>query len=82
MNNHKSLEKRNEAAEILKDMFPDCPIYLDGLTNDAERLYAAFPDKMVIIHDDLIEYIGGQGPMGFKIPEMVDRLELLLQEHS
>lgn len=82
LNNHKSLENRNEAAQILKDMFPDCPIYLDGFENEAEKLYSAFPDKMVIIYDDHIQYIGGQGPFGFKITELVDHLEKLLDELS
>jgi hypothetical protein len=55
---HRSLEERMSAAEVLSDTNPACPIWVDGLDDEACRLYGASPERLYIILDDVIVYAG------------------------
>ena len=42
------------------------PMYLDGMEDEAEKLYAGWPERLYVIGvDQKIAYAGAMGPMGF-----------------
>lgn len=48
------------------------PTLIDTDDNQANRAYAAWPDRLYVVgRDGRIAYAGGQGPRGFK-PEEVE----------
>ncbi|CAH1794763.1 unnamed protein product [Owenia fusiformis] len=72
---HASLEERLDAARHLKERIP-CPIYVDSMENEAMWSYAALPDRLVIVNNHIVEFIGKAGPFGFNtaaVCEWIDR---------
>lgn len=67
---HKTVEERNSAAKLLRDFLP-CPILIDSMRDEANILYGGIPDRIVVILDGHIEFIGAKGPRGFKIDDMI-----------
>lgn len=67
---HKTIEERNSAAKRLRE-FLSCPILIDDMSNEANTMYGGFPDRLTVILDGHVEYIGGKGPRGFKVDEMI-----------
>ena len=41
------------------------------MDDEANIFYGGVPDRMVVVLDGHVEYIGGKGPFGFKIDEMI-----------
>ena len=62
----------------MRDLEPHCPIWVDKMDDEANRLYGAQPDRLYIILDDVIVYEGKRGPYGYKIEEVYD---WLIQHH-
>lgn len=44
--------------------------------------FGAIPERLVILLDDKIEYIGGTGPFNYSIPDMTKHLEKVLKRHN
>nr|XP_053638854.1 type I iodothyronine deiodinase-like [Cherax quadricarinatus] len=66
--NHKTLEERVAAAQMMLTMEPlDCPVLVDMLTDEANTAYAALPERLYIIQDSVIVYKGKEGPLGYKL---------------
>ena len=74
----KTLEERLEAAKLLLDMKPTCPILVDYMTDEANLIYEALPDRLYILHNGLVKYKGLQGPYGYNLGD----IEKYLQENS
>lgn len=54
------------------------PLLLDGMENEADRAYQAWPERLYVIGTDgTILYRGGKGPYGFR----PDELEVFLSEY-
>ena len=75
----KTLEDRRVNAKILADMinYP-VEIFLDQIDNRANLEFAAIPERLVIVKDNKVEFIGGEGPFNYSIGEMVGHLKKLL----
>ncbi len=55
------------------------PVVVDDMKNSAAKAFAAHPDRLFILTTDgKIAYRGARGPRGFKVDEMAERLEKLL----
>lgn len=73
---HKSLEDRLAAAEMLKKSSRcSVPIMVDAFENEASKAYGAWPERLFIIQDGKIVYEGGTGPYNYKITEVQSWLE-------
>ena len=52
------------------------PIRIDGMENDADRAYNAWPERLYVVSEEgRIVYQGGKGPYGFKPEELEAFLE-------
>ena len=48
------------------------PVLLDGIDNAVASAYGGWPDRLYLIgRDGRIAFQGGQGPFGFKPPDLV-----------
>ncbi len=73
-------ERREVAAQFLKDMELEIPAVLDSIDDTASKGYAALPDRMYLVSKDgKIAYAGGRGPRGFKPDELQFAIELELR---
>ncbi|XP_019642502.1 PREDICTED: type I iodothyronine deiodinase-like [Branchiostoma belcheri] len=72
---HRSLEERLAAAEMLALHDLPCPILVDTMDNAAARAYAAIPDRLYIVLDGVCVYRGGPGPDGYHPEEVRDWLQ-------
>ena len=53
-------------------------IYIDQIDNQANLEFAAIPERLAIVKDNKVEFIGGEGPFNYSISSMVDALKKLL----
>lgn len=72
---HRTLDERFKAARILLDFDPRCPILVDKMTGDANRLYGALPERLFIILNDIVVFESKIGPWGYKTEEVYDWLK-------
>ena len=77
----KTLEEREKVAREFAAQFKfSLPIYVDTLTDEVERHYAAWPDRIYVLDaDGKIGYKGGPGPRGFSVADATRALEELLK---
>jgi len=47
-------------------------IFVDGMNNEISSLFAAFPERLVLLRDNTVEFIGGPGPESYSIQELRD----------
>jgi len=75
---HEQFEQRIEAAQSLKHKFKPlnitCPLLVDFMDDKANKAYGALPERLYILLNGKIVYMGGQGPMDYKIDEVEDWL--------
>ncbi|XP_062621193.1 type I iodothyronine deiodinase-like [Saccostrea cucullata] len=71
LSSHTTQEERLEAARLLLEEGCPCPLLIDSMDNSGAIKYAATPERLFIIYDDVIQYAGqGAGPENYK-PESV-----------
>lgn len=62
----KSLEDRIAMAEFfVKTKRPPTKVLVDSMSNDALKLYNAWPIRLYVIHRGRVVYTGEQGPFGY-----------------
>ena len=67
----KTTEARVAIAKDFQQRFHYAiPLLVDPITNDANALYAGWPERLYVIEDGVIVYKGGQGPFEFKPEEL------------
>ena len=75
---HEQFEQRIEASQSLKNKFKPlnitCPLLVDFMDDKANKAYGALPERLYILLNGKIVYMGGQGPMDYKIDEVEDWL--------
>ncbi|CAH1267021.1 DIO1 [Branchiostoma lanceolatum] len=72
---HRSLEERLAAAEMLALHDLPCTVLVDTMDNAAVRAYAAMPDRFYIVLDGVCVYKGAPGPGGYQPEEVRDWLQ-------
>lgn len=72
-----TLCERLAAAKLyMKDQPSGMPLVLDAMSNDAERGFAAHPERLyVLLPDGTVGYKGDTGPFGYKPGELRAWLE-------
>ena len=74
---HHCLEERFAAAEKLQDICkPNCPILVDSMSNEAMYNYKAYPERLKIINDGELGYVGGIGPLWYNLDEVREWLNV------
>lgn len=69
---HRTLDERMSSATVLKDEGILGELVVESMENAAVDLYAALPERLVIILDGIVVYKGGLGPMNYR-PEDVGK---------
>ena len=68
---HKTLHERCEAAKILKKNSKCAvPVVVDTMENEANSAYGAWPERLFIIQEGELVYVGGTGPYNYRLPEV------------
>ena len=66
---HSCLEERLEAANRLMTLDPHCDVVVDTMADEANKAYAALPDRMYIILDGIVVFEGKRGPEGYAVKD-------------
>eukprot|EP00112_Aurelia_sp_Birch-Aquarium-sp1_P019334 Seg476.10 transcript_id=Seg476.10/GoldUCD/mRNA.D3Y31 product="Thyroxine 5-deiodinase" protein_id=Seg476.10/GoldUCD/D3Y31 len=62
-------------ASVLQDEIPDTQVYLDRMDNAASLAYGAWPERLYVLLDGVVEYEGGKGPFLYNLDELDQWLE-------
>jgi len=96
---HKTIEERFHAAQLLKKEFEninnqlhdnqdeqdkseDQIIIVDDINNIISQLFGAIPERMAIIYQNKLFYLGGKGPFDYSIEKCENALKDLLSSVS
>uniref|UniRef100_A0A8C3X5B1 Iodothyronine deiodinase n=1 Tax=Catagonus wagneri TaxID=51154 RepID=A0A8C3X5B1_9CETA len=75
--NHQNLQDRLQAAHLLLDRNPQCPVVVDTMKNQSSQLYAALPERLYVLQAGRILYKGKPGPWNYHPEEVRAVLEKL-----
>nr|XP_023405334.1 type I iodothyronine deiodinase isoform X1 [Loxodonta africana] len=75
--NHRNLQDRLQAAHLLLDRSPQCPVVVDTMQNVSSQLYAALPERLYVLQEGRILYKGKPGPWNYHPEEVRAVLEKL-----
>ena len=53
---------------------PQTPYAVDLMDDNSRLAYGAWPERLVVIEDGVVQYYGGQGPWDYKPKEVADWL--------
>lgn len=45
---------------------PKMPIVMDTMANDLDKAYSALPERLYVIKNGKVIYVGGMGPFDYK----------------
>ena len=76
---HRSIEDRLLAAKQLRALGPQCPIMVDKMDDQANKLYGGLYERLYIILNSVVVYEGERGPVGYKLEEVNDWLTSYLK---
>ena len=71
---HKTLADRIAAAKILvaelgESGAPHIPVYIDQMSNDVCSSFGAAPERLAVLKNGLVHWIGGPGPEKYNLDE-------------
>ena len=72
---HKNMADRLSAARRLVSLGAPARVVVDTIEDQALMSYAAFPDRLYILHDGRVAYEGGIGPWRYDLGELRRWLE-------
>uniref|UniRef100_A0A7N6BIJ7 Iodothyronine deiodinase n=1 Tax=Anabas testudineus TaxID=64144 RepID=A0A7N6BIJ7_ANATE len=75
INQHRSLEDRRCAAQILVQKEPLCPVVVDEMDDVTAIKYGALPERLYVLRAGKVVYKGGPGPWGYNLQEVRSFLE-------
>lgn len=53
---------------------PNCPVVADDISNHLNYKYGAMSERLFVILNGKIVYLGGKGPVGYHVGEVEDWL--------
>ncbi|KAM7388362.1 hypothetical protein PAMP_024540 [Pampus punctatissimus] len=62
---HRSLEERLSAAQIVVQKEPLCPVVVDEMNDVTTIKYGALPERLYVLQAGKVVYKGGMGPWGY-----------------
>ena len=70
-NEPKTIEDRISRTKVLvEDMKLQCPVLVDGMWNEASMKYGAWPDRLCVILNGNIAFLGGEGPFHYDMEDV------------
>jgi hypothetical protein len=80
----KTQEARNlVASRCCQALNLSMPLVVDTITDQVNRAYSGFPDRLYLIdRDGKVVYKGGRGPYGYKPRELEQTLLMLLLDEA
>lgn len=86
LNQPKQFLERVECAKHLKSVistesFPlsfPLRIVIDQMDNQLSELFAAFPERLVVVTDGIVKFIGGKGPHDYSLDDLEQFLNKLM----
>ena len=76
----KTRQERLSAAKMFADDTQlSCPILVDDMTNEANIAFAALPERLYIVYNGKVVFVGGQGPFNYSLDDMKKSLDKVLQ---
>ncbi|MEQ2184492.1 Type II iodothyronine deiodinase, partial [Xenoophorus captivus] len=75
---HQNLEERMGAARKLTEHFslpPQCQLVADCMDNNANMAYGVANERVCIVHQRKIAYLGGKGPFFYNLKDVRQWLE-------
>ena len=75
---HTDLSDRLDAARVIENFNPGCPVLMDSMRNEACGAYNAFPERLYVLKDHMVVLQGGEGPMNYSVA----KVEGWLQEYQ
>jgi len=71
---HQTMEERLEAVQTLQNeadgALDKCTIVVDHMDDLACQAYSAFPERLFVVLDGMVVYVGGIGPWDYKVDEV------------
>ena len=77
---HRSIDERMAVASVLQEKIPDTQVYLDVIDNATSLAYGAWPERLYVLLDGVVEYEGGKGPFFYNLDELDQWLERFTKE--
>ena len=75
---HTSLQERILAASILledEDLNIQGTLLIDNMENEAMSVYGALPERLYIVLDGKVLFVGDEGPVGYSVEAVKNWLE-------
>eukprot|EP00054_Salpingoeca_dolichothecata_P007468 m.43065 g.43065 ORF g.43065 m.43065 type:complete len:120 (+) comp17082_c0_seq1:532-891(+) len=77
---HQKLQERIDAAKHLVELTsPKCNVFVDPMDNPANKAYGGLFERLYVLHEGKIAYMGAEGPSGYNTDEVAEFLKQLLQ---
>ena len=76
--NHKRIQNRIIAAQMLEEQKPAGQLVVDTMSDDGNKLYRSWPERLCVVVDGIVQYYGRIGPWGYQPSE----LEKWLKDYS
>jgi type I thyroxine 5'-deiodinase len=77
---HTTLDERLVAARTaVARLGLTMPVFVDGMEDAASEAFAAWPERIFVVHEGRIAFAGGPGPWEFDPDAAASALERLLE---
>jgi len=76
---HRTIDDRLAAAQRFRNHAeasfpalggPDAPLLCDSMAGHVVDRYGAYPERLFVLLDGRVAYVGGRGPFGYKLDEV------------
>jgi len=76
VNQPKTMEERMDACKVMVDSINfDVDVFVDSMKNSACTTFGAMPERLFVLKDGPVEFIGGTGPQNYSLEALTDFLE-------
>lgn len=74
---HRNIQERHAAAKMLSQDFDlaNVQLFMDTMDNNTNEKYAALPERLFILYEGKISYVGGVGPVNYRPAEVENWLQ-------
>lgn len=74
IDNHKRIQDRMKAVETLRKQQSSCEVVADDISNDLNYKYGAMYERLFIVLNGKVVYLGQRGPQGYHLEEVEEWL--------
>ena len=74
INKHNGIQDRIKAVETLLKFKPNCPVVADEISNVLTYKYGAMSERLYVVLNGRVVYLGERGPHGYHVEEVEEWL--------